>query len=109
MIKCIIGMFDEYFKKIGKSYFVSDRVIFVDFVFVVINEIVFQLFLGYDLFEEFFYYVKWNFVLIDRFFYKKIVVDKVVFGQLLGIVDQKYIDDYIWRNNVNYKQQYFLE
>lgn len=103
-IKRTIGMLDEYFKKTGKSYLASDRVTFADLVFVVTNETVPQLLPGYDPSEEFPHYAKWNSALIDRPSYKKIAADKAALGQPLGIVDQKHIDDYIWRNNANHKQ-----
>ncbi|UPL00288.1 hypothetical protein LCI18_011222 [Fusarium solani-melongenae] len=104
-IKRTIGMLDEYLKKTGKTYLAGNKVTFADLVFVVTNEIVPQLLPGYDPSEEFPYYAKWNSVLVDRPSFRKIATDRAALGQPLGVVDQKHIEDHIWRNDpTNHKE-----
>ncbi|KAM0184988.1 hypothetical protein ACHAPI_012321 [Fusarium lateritium] len=103
-IKRTIGMLDEHLKTTGNSYLAGDKVTFADLMFVVTNEIVPQLLPGYDPSEEFPYYARWNSTLVNRPSYKKIAAERAALGQPLGVVDQKHIDDYVWRNDPNHKR-----
>ncbi|KAK2684492.1 hypothetical protein QWA68_016815 [Fusarium oxysporum] len=102
-IKRTIGMIDEYLKKTGRSYLAGDRVTYADLVFVVTNEFVPQLLPGYDPSEKFPYYAKWNSSLVNRPSFQELAAERAALGQPLGVVDQKHIDNYIWRNDPNHK------
>ncbi|KAH7222680.1 glutathione S-transferase [Fusarium redolens] len=102
-IKRTIGMIDEYLKKTGRSYLAGDRVTYADLVFVVTNEFVPQLLPGYDPSEEFPHYAKWNSSLVNRPSFQELAAERAALGQPLGVVDQKHIDNYIWRNDPNHK------
>jgi len=102
-IKRTIQMLDEYFKKTGKSFLTGDKVTFADLVFVVTNESVPQLLPGWDPSEEFPHYARWNSALVGRPSFKKIAADRAGLGEPLGVVDQKHIVSYIWRNDPSHK------
>jgi glutathione S-transferase len=102
-VKRTIQMLDEYLKTTGKKYLAGDTVTFADLMFVVTNEIVPQLIPGYDPSGEFPHYAKWNSALVNRPSYRKIAADRAALGQPLGVVDQKHIDEYIWRKDPNHR------
>ena len=60
----------------------------------------------YDPSVEFPHYAKWNSALVNRPSFKKIAADRAALGQPLGVVDQKHIHDYIWRNDPIHKWWY---
>ncbi|KAF6530421.1 hypothetical protein HZS61_001733 [Fusarium oxysporum f. sp. conglutinans] len=102
-IKRTIGMLEEHLKQTGKTYLTGDEITFADLCFVVTNELIPQLLPGYDPSKDFPHYARWNSALVNRPSYQKIAADRAALGQPLGQVDQKHIDDHIWRNDPDHK------